>query len=204
MCDCGNSSLIIQGSLTTGNTTRCNDHPKNEYRITGQVAWVDVSTKSQPTAATQIDIDDLEKVIHFRGVNGRLRWIAHDSSEINAVWGNYVFATDRKTRLHRLIMNLDDPTLIIDHINGDTFDNRKSNLRIITRAENNKNMRMHINNTSGGTGVSLDPRNNNFKVNIQLHGKKMFIGTFDSLEHANIAYRSAAKALGFSERHGLK
>lgn len=41
--------------------------------------------------------------------------------------------------MHRIIMNLNDPFLVVDHINHDKLDNRRENLRVVTRAANNQN-----------------------------------------------------------------
>lgn len=205
LCDCGSVSRIIQGSLTTGNTTRCSTHPKNDYVIDDDVAWIDVSTGAQPDAVTMIDSCDLDRVLNYTSRNGKMRWIAHNSNnQGHDRWGNYVVGTDRKSRLHRLVMRVEDPQLVVDHKNGDTFDNRKSNLVVITRAENNKNMRRRVDNTTGGSGVEYDQRNDNYKARIQLHGVIHYLGTFNTLELANTAYRAAAKVLGFSERHGTQ
>lgn len=57
--------------------------------------------------------------------------------------------------MHRFIM--DCPTdMEIDHINGNTLDNRRSNLRIVTRSENLRNRRVFKNNKCGFKGVQLD------------------------------------------------
>lgn len=204
VCDCGRTTNVLQGSLTTGNSTKCDDHPKNNYRFSedGLFVVLDVSTPSQPDAVSKIDTDDLERVINYRNHKGRMKWIAHDSSGKGALWGNYVSGSDRKTRLHRFILNLDDPVQIVDHINGDTLDNRKSNLRVITRRENNKNMRKRIDNSTGFTGVQRSRDGELFIAKIQLHHRVLQLGTFDTAHEAGIAYRAAARALEFSERHG--
>lgn len=198
-CDCGSIVSILRHSLITGNSTKCKGHRLNEYSLHENYAMLDVSTSKHKNVYSKIDVDDIERVLsHLVGGRGA-RWMAHDSSE--GKWGLYVGDTARKTRLHRFIVKLSDPALIVDHMNGDTLDNRKQNLRIITRAENNKNMRKHINNTSGYTGVMF--KDGLWVANIEISNKKLYIGGYDTKSEANIAYRAAAKALGFSERHGL-
>lgn len=46
---------------------------------------------------------------------------------------------DDKQYLHRLIMGFIPKDLVVDHINGDTLDNQKSNLRLVSRSLNSKN-----------------------------------------------------------------
>jgi hypothetical protein len=198
-CDCGSITSILRNSLITGNSSKCKGHRLNEYIVCDDYILLDVSTPKNKDTYSKIDSDDIDKILTHK-VNGRgAKWIAHDSSE--GRWGIYVSDTARKTRLHRFVVGLIDPIFIVDHINGDTLDNRKQNLRIITRSENNKNMRKHVNNTSGYTGVIL--KDGLWVANIEVANKKLYLGGFDTKAEANIAYRSAAKALGFSERHGL-
>lgn len=202
ICSCGNPHTVFQQSLLNGLTTHCADHPKNSWREENGYAVMDVSSPIQPDATTKLDIEDVQRVIDYRGRGGRLRWFAHDSSRKKGYWGNYVVATDRKTRLHRFVMRLTDPQLVVDHINGDTLDNRKENLRVITKAENNKNVRKRVTNTSGFTGVTLSPRTGLWRSGIWLNHKYFYLGEFDTKHEAAIAYMAAAKVLEFSERRG--
>lgn len=199
-CDCGNKTVVLQHSLVTGNTKRCAKHPKNEWRDCGEYVELDVSTKKHPNTFTKISKEDLWKCLEFEKAGSRLRWICHDNHY--GKWSKYVCATDRKTHLHRWLLGLADPSLIVDHLNGDGLDNRRENLRICTRAENNKNMRKRRDNSSGCAGVHFEKSSGLYYAKIQVGGKSHFLGRFDRLDQANIAYRSAAKVLGFSERHG--
>lgn len=58
--------------------------------------------------------------------------------------------------MHRLVMNLKDEYLEVDHIKHHTNDNRKHMLRIVTHSENHKNSKLFSNNTSGFSGVYYD------------------------------------------------
>jgi len=99
-----------------------------------------------------------------------------------------------KIRMHREIMNLQhDNNLEVDHINGDTLDNRKSNLRICIHKDNLRNRKIQSNNTSGFNGVSFTKRENKWRSYIVIDQKQKSLGSFDSKEEAAKAYNEAAK-----------
>jgi hypothetical protein len=78
----------------------------------------------------------------------------------------------------------------IDHINGNKLDNRKSNLRICTRSQNNANMGKPSNNTSGYKGVSWDKRANKWVARLNSNGKLQWSKHFDNKIDAAKAYNS--------------
>lgn len=97
--------------------------------------------------------------------------------------------------LHREIMGCPDGKLV-DHINGDGLDNRRCNLRVCTNAENSRNrIRLSRKNTSGHTGVFVNPANGRFHAYIKFNGKKKHIGCFGSIEDAILARKLEAKKL---------
>jgi len=194
-CECGNIFEILQHSLTSGNSTKCKLCPRNEYLLEDNYALLDVSTKTHINKYSKVDVVDLSKILKCRR-----RWSYHDSAP-DYTWGKYVINSDRKVRLHRLIM--DAPTdMVVDHINGDTLDNRKQNLKIITLAENNKNMRQRVDNISGVSGVYYEKSSGLYVAEIQVNNKKIYLGRYNTLLHAKIAREGAQKVLGFSNRHG--
>lgn len=100
----------------------------------------------------------------------------------------YIRVNPLKVHLHRLIMN---PPLgmVIDHINRDTLDNRRSNLRICTIQQNLRNQK-RPNNKTGYTGVSIGHKGK-YNAQIKVNYKKIHLGTFDTIEEA---YRERKKS----------
>jgi hypothetical protein len=97
--------------------------------------------------------------------------------------------------MHRDIMGIPPLGLFVDHINRNRLDNRKSNLRFVTRKQNNANRSKNKNkpSTSKYLGVSYDPSRKKWKAQISHYNKNRFIGRYSTEEEAAIAYNNAAK-----------
>ena len=83
--------------------------------------------------------------------------------------------------IQRLIMKnelMDDDSLIVDHINRDTRDNRKSNLRIANKSQNGYNSATRKNNTTGVMGVCWKQDKQKWKSYIVTKGKQLHIGYY--------------------------
>lgn len=101
-------------------------------------------------------------------------------------WDNVAKRQRGMVFLHRAIMNA--PTgLDVDHINHDTLDNRRSNLRLATRSQNLANNRREIG-RSGYRGVAIDLRDN--RAYAQISNK--VIGSFKDCLQAALEYDRAA------------
>ena len=85
--------------------------------------------------------------------------------------------------------------LDVDHIDGDTMNNTRDNLRIVTQQQNSWNRAVAINNTSGVKGVSKVKRNNKWIARIGYNGKRIVIGTFDNYDDAVEARLTVEKEL---------
>ena len=94
--------------------------------------------------------------------------------------------------LHREIM-CHPKGLVIDHKNNDGLDNRRSNLRKATQAQNRCNCRKRANTSSRFRGVYLDKRHNKWAARLQQHGKQFWLGSFSNEIDAAHAYDKAAK-----------
>jgi hypothetical protein len=98
--------------------------------------------------------------------------------------------------LHRFILNA-APWEIVDHKNGNTLDNRKSNLRFATRSGNARNRKTESGNRCGITGIRYGPRNNSYRVRVTVNNKELNIGSFS---HIMIAEYELMKAV--NKYHG--
>lgn len=84
----------------------------------------------------------------------------------------------------------------IDHINGIKTDNRLANLRNVSYTENNQNIRKaRAGSKSGVQGVSSQKNTKRWRVKLQVEGKQIHIGYFDTPEQARAAYLEAKQRL---------
>ncbi|TQN59604.1 HNH endonuclease [Agrobacterium tumefaciens] len=94
------------------------------------------------------------------------------------------------------------PDKDIDHINGDRSDNRIENLRCVDGAENQKNMGIRKDNSTGFHGVRYLKQRNNYRTEITINGKPYFIGEYDELGVAVEVRKAVEKFVGFHPNHG--
>ena len=89
--------------------------------------------------------------------------------------------------------------LMVDHISGDTFDNRRVNLRLATNSQNGMNARNTLN-SPYPKGVHAQKRKGKiigYRAQAHLNSKKLNLGNFKTPELAHKAYKAFAK-----EHHG--
>lgn len=190
-CDCGREILVRANNLQSGNTRTCRCTRGEKRRLTNRYEhakgyMVGYTQKGVPFF---FDEEDFPRIKEYC-------WCLSEG---------YILTNLRKKparkksglQLHRLIMNA-GASDIVDHINHDPTDNRKCNLRIVNRSQNNTNMRLKSSNTSGVTGVSYDKSRNKWQANIQVDGRGHYLGRYDSFEDA-VAARKAAEEKYFGE-----
>jgi len=118
-------------------------------------------------------------------------WLSRWKWQCNA--GGYAYRGEKQKHvfMHREILNPPD-NMICDHINGNTLDNRRSNLRICTRYENSLNLNMKKNNKSGFRGVYWNKKDRRWRASIQSR-EKIYLGNYETPEEAARVYNEAAK-----------
>lgn len=122
------------------------------------------------------------------GDNGVFFIDSEDYTKVRDIkWSNskgYACNTKLKKRLHHIIM---DTTNIVDHIDRNTYNNRKSNLRIADKQLNAMNCKVSKNSTTRINGVSFDKRSGKYEAYLCLDYKKKSLGKFDTLEDARLS-----------------
>lgn len=97
--------------------------------------------------------------------------------------------------VHRLVYYLEEGNCPdeIDHVNGDTLDNRIENLRPANRSQNCANTKSSCNSSSKYKGVSWHRSRSKWQASIRFKGKQEYIGVYDDEKEAAKAYDDRAR-----------
>lgn len=125
---------------------------------------------------TWVDAEDLELVSSFTW------YVSSYKNKCYAITHAVKQGKKVKVRLHRLILGITDPTIEVDHRNGNSLDNRKENLRPCSGAMNKKNIRKGKRNTSGYIGVRK--HGSGWRSSITHEGVVLNLGTFPTAKKA--------------------
>lgn len=119
--------------------------------------------------------------------------------ECNAISGKYfsVRINYRLYYVHRLIWIMHfgpiPDGMMVDHEDGNGFNNQISNLRLANKSQNGCNRGRSKANTSGYKGVMFYKAYKKWTAQIEFNGKRKSLGYFETPEEAFVAYQTAAK-----------
>lgn len=121
--------------------------------------------------------------VESAGYAARMQWIKTEAGKKKI-----------KFFMHRII-NKTPLDLQTDHIDGDTLNNQRYNLRSVSAVQNAANRKSKINTSSAYKGVSLQSRKRSgliWRAGIRANGKEINLGSFKTEEDAAMAYNFAA------------
>jgi hypothetical protein len=116
---------------------------------------------------------------------GKLKWHAQKESK-----SNYFYAISKRIKMHRAITCAKKGECV-DHINHNTLDNRRCNLRLCTIAQNAMNRKLASNNNSGCTGVGWSKLSGEWVARITICKKLIYIGRSKCIFKAACMRKSA-------------
>ncbi len=158
----------------------------NEVEVIDNVAYLTLkNVHGEPVGKAQIDESDLLRVAS----KGRWHQITGQCPGDKPY--SYVFKSHegKNLLLHRFLMN-PCPDEVVDHINGDTLDNRRENLRVVGRTENAQNGIAHLDSKSGVRNVYPQGKDS-WTVQVSVGGHRHCYGTFKTIPEAAAVARAA-------------
>lgn len=174
-CECKNEKVILGSSLKRGLTKSCGCISK------------EVASKTHSKRNYFESIENNITKVFFNNCNEYFLCDTDDWNNVcNTTWildgMGYAYGVidNRHIRFHRLIMGVDDINYEVDHIDGNTLNNLKSNLRVCIKEENSMNQKISTKNTSGHVGVYWDTSRNKWCATINANKKQIHIGRFEN------------------------
>jgi hypothetical protein len=193
LCDCGNTVRLTASGLKLAQSCGCAERAK-ALKLRESVVLPEPESEVVYVPLTQgqfarIDESEAYKTkpylwgTMFNKETGTYYAVAHTKNEDGM---------RTKIYMHQLILEPREG-FWTDHIDRKkTLDNRKSNLRYATPAENAWNTGPRSTNTSGYKGVTWDKRRGKWKAQISVNGRHYNLGHYPSKEDAYAAYCAAA------------
>lgn len=152
---------------------------RNRYIVCDDVTAIIITRRNKEPLKTIIETKDLEKVKSFPN-----KWSAYESNGKFYVIGCLQIEGKKKTvRLHRWVMDAPDD-MDVDHINGNSLDNRRTNLRLVTHQENMQNRGASKNNSSGYRGVYWYKPGKRWRATTMFNKKQYYLGEFKDKKDA--------------------
>lgn len=187
VCDCGKHSFVSCGDLKRGKIVSCGCYAKEavQLRSLKRNIWIKEDGYYRGIANnTNIEFFisecDFEKC---KDINWGTNYDKHTKT--------YYVRSSNKGELSRFVLNVADKTLIVDHINHNTLDNRRENLRVVSSSCNSMNRRLRTDNSSGVTGVRWHKATGKWQADIMAFGTNIYLGLFVDKDDAIKARKEA-------------
>lgn len=186
ICDCGKTTTVAGTNLMGNLTKSCgcyNAERRHVQKNTKSIQWIveEEITRGITNSGKEfiIDTDDFEKVKNYCWYISSQGYVCANSRNGNS----------KRLNIHRIVMDAKKGDLV-DHKNWNKLDNRKSNLRLASKSQNNTNIKLKSNNTTGYPGITMN-KSGSYVVRISQNGTRIYLGTYKNFEDAVKVRRSA-------------
>lgn len=105
------------------------------------------------------------------------------------------YLKNKAIRMHKILLGKLPKDKMVDHINQNSLDNRRRNLRVVNKSQNMHNRGLQRNNKSGYKGVHLLKRTGRWQSYLKLDGKRFHFGYYSTAEEAAHIYNQVAMQL---------
>ena len=192
-CDCGNVVEVVGSCLLQKHGTRScgcirrettykrgkSNKKYNTYDLSGEYG-IGYTLKNETFIFDKEDYDLIKNYC----------WRLDHDGYIESDYKENSQSKKECIKLHRLVMNCPSG-MVVDHINHNVSDNRKSNLRICTYGQNNMNVVVKTSSSSGVTGVCLNKNKTRWLASITVDNHRYRLGSFVNFEDAVQARKEA-------------
>lgn len=192
-CDCGNEIDVIGSSLKSGYTNSCGCLSKeskkkyNTYDLSGEYG-IGYTSKGEEF---YFDLEDYDKIKDYC-------WCLNGDEYVVA----RTIDGKRNTILfHRLLF---PESKMVDHIDHNTRNNQKGNLREVVQQQNSMNHKISKSNTSGVTGVDWSKAHNLWRARICFKGNEISLGYHVDFEDAVKARKKAEEKYFGEYKYNVK
>lgn len=146
----------------------------NNWTVYSEIAVLNITFKNE-VVSTFIDIEDYEECKKYR-------WrISQKRNKYYVVSGQ----TPNLIYMHQLILDKStDPNLEIDHIDGNSLNNKRDNLRFLSKSDNARFVSVRIDNQIGIRGVSYSKNNKSYVVDLTYNKIRFYFKNWKTLEEA--------------------
>lgn len=181
---------------------------KHYYQVKRYGECLDNSPKTSQDPNEIIEYEDYAEVIILNKRYEEKARVKIDKEDIDLIkeykwtidgngYASYSRGKEKTVLMHRLITNC-PKDMMVDHMNHDILDNRKENLRIVTKSQNLMNRDLGRNNESGCNGVNWFKESQKWMVRITVDNEVIYLGLYENLEDA-IRVRKEAEEKYFGE-----
>lgn len=185
LCECGNYIITTSSRLKNGHTKSCGCYAielSKQRMIENSKYYLSLR---KPKKLEKNEIIDKKDYLIILCSN---KEVLIDKEDYNKICENKWYISNgycynsQGQSLHRKIMNAKEGQ-IIDHINNNKLDNRKDNLRFVTKSQNGQNRKCK--------GITYDKKRQKWCVNIVVNKKKYYLGRYKTEEEALLVRKEA-------------